>query len=67
MDEDLKVYHNLKILEGSEDTKKIKYIILIILNRPVIKEQLLHLNKISDFIICADGGANWLFDTEGKE
>lgn len=42
--------------------EKIKYSVLILLNRPIIKEYYLKLRELSNFIICADGAANRLYD-----
>ena len=36
--------------------------IMIILNRPIKKQQYLLLRNNSDYVICADGAANRLFD-----
>lgn len=61
------VVHNLRIIDKKEDRKKLKCIMLIVLNRPVIPEQLKQLLSVSDCVICADGGANHIYDVEGKE
>ena len=47
--------------------KKYKYSILIILNRPICKEMFLLLKDKVDHIICADGGANRIYDDLGDE
>ena len=41
--------------------------IMIILNRPIIFEQYKHLRKNCDFVICADGAANRLYDFDHGE
>ena len=46
--------------------EKIKYTVLIVLNRPLIKEFYLKIRDISDFIICADGAANRIYDIIDK-
>ena len=50
------------------DAKKeiTRYTVLIILNRPLIKEFYLRLRDLSNFIICADGAANRLYDIMDK-
>jgi hypothetical protein len=41
--------------------------ILIILNRPILTEQYYHYRKISDYVICADGAANRLYELSERE
>jgi len=43
------------------------YTVLIILNRPIIKNLYLKLKDKIDFVICADGAANHMYDNLGKE
>jgi hypothetical protein len=47
--------------------KKNLYTVLIILNRPIIKNLFLKLKEKVDFVICADGAANRMFDNLGYE
>lgn len=47
--------------------KKYKYTILIVLNRPILKEMFIMLKDKVDNIICADGGANRLYDDLGSD
>ncbi len=46
--------------------EKMKFTVLIVLNRPIIKEFFLRIREISDFIICADGAANRIYDIIDK-
>lgn len=55
---------DLRYLDASEE--KMRYNVLIILNRPIIKEFYLSLRELSNFIICADGAANRLYDIIDK-
>lgn len=41
--------------------------ILIVLNRPIIKEQYIQLRKSAKYVICADGAANQMYQTLGVE
>jgi hypothetical protein len=43
-----------------------RYTVLIILNRPIMKELFFKLRDKIDYIICADGGANRMFDDLGE-
>lgn len=47
--------------------KKYKYTILIVLNRPILKELFILLKDKVDHIICADGGANRMYDDLGED
>ena len=47
--------------------KRNLFTILIILNRPIIKQLFLKLKEKVDFIICADGAANRMYDNLGYE
>lgn len=47
--------------------KKNLYTVLIILNRPIIKNLYLKLKEKVDFVICADGAANRMYDNLGIE
>jgi hypothetical protein len=47
--------------------KKNLYTVLIILNRPIIKTLYMKLKEKVDFIICADGAANRMYDNLGYE
>jgi hypothetical protein len=38
------------------------YIVLIILNRPILKRQYQDMASKVDYIICSDGGANRMYD-----
>lgn len=51
---------NFSFLDAKEERQR--YTVLIILNRPIIKEFYLKLFDLSNFIICADGAANRLFE-----
>jgi hypothetical protein len=51
-------------LDAKEE--KIKYTVLIILNRPIIRDFYFKLRNLSNFIICADGAANRLYDIIDK-
>lgn len=55
---------NLAFLDSKDE--KIRFTVLIILNRPIIKECYMKLRELSNFIICADGAANRLFDIMDK-
>lgn len=59
------------MVESSENTidltfldslEKQSFTVLIILNRPIIKELYYKLKDKIDFIICADGAANRVYD-----
>lgn len=56
---------DLSFLDAKEE--KTKYTVLIILNRPLIKEFYFRLRELSNFIICADGAANRLYDIMSKD
>ena len=43
--------------------KKYDYTVLIILNRPIITEQYKDLIQKVDYVICADGAANRIYDS----
>ena len=43
------------------------YTIMIILNRPILTAQYKQLRKITDYVICADGAANRLYELKEKE
>jgi hypothetical protein len=47
--------------------KKYKFTILIVLNRPLLKEMFIMLKDKVDHIICADGGANRMYDDLGTD
>jgi hypothetical protein len=47
--------------------KKNLYSVLIILNRPIIESLYLKLKEKVDFVICADGAANRMYDNLGYE
>lgn len=55
---------DLSILDAKDE--KIKYTVLIVLNRPLIKEFYFRIRDLSDFIICADGAANRIYDIMDK-
>lgn len=42
-------------------------VVIIILNRPLIKEKIVNLSKKADLIICADGGANRYYEAVGEK
>jgi thiamine pyrophosphokinase len=56
---------DMTIFDSNE--KKYKYTILIILNRPICKELFILLKDKVDHIICADGGANRMYDDLGED
>ena len=47
--------------------KKYSYTVLIVLNRPIIKQLYINLKDKIDFIICADGAANRMYDNLGVD
>lgn len=55
---------DLTFLDAKDE--KIKYTVLIVLNRPLIREFFLRIRNISDFIMCADGAANRIYDIIDK-
>jgi hypothetical protein len=44
------------------EEKKYIYTVMIVLNRPLVKEFYMDLKNKTDYIICADGGANRIYD-----
>jgi uncharacterized Rossmann fold enzyme len=56
---------DLSFFDSTE--KKNLYTVLIILNRPIIKQLYLKLKEKVDFVICADGAANRMYDNLGIE
>ena len=56
---------DLTLFDTSE--KRYKFSILIVLNRPILKEMIVMLKDKVDHIICADGGANRLYDDLGED
>lgn len=55
---------DLTFLDPKED--KFIFNVLIILNRPLIKEFYLRWRGLSNFIMCADGAINRLYDILDK-
>ena len=55
---------DLSFLDAKDE--KLKYTVLIILNRPLIKEFYFRIREIADFIMCADGAANRIYDIMDK-
>lgn len=55
---------DLTFLDKNE--QKNIYTVLIILNRPLIVDYYLSIREISNFIICADGAANRIYDIIDK-
>jgi hypothetical protein len=49
------------------DDDKYCYIVLVVLNRPIVKELYLDLKNRVDYVICADGAANRMYDDLGSE
>jgi|LauGreDrversion4_2_1035121.scaffolds.fasta_scaffold386196_3 hypothetical protein len=47
--------------------KKNLYTVLIILNRPIITNLFSKLREKVDFVICADGAANRMYDNLGYQ
>jgi hypothetical protein len=47
--------------------KRNLYTVLIILNRPIIKDLFMKLRDKVDFVICADGAANRMYDNLGYQ
>lgn len=43
------------------------YTIMILLNRPIILSQFTQLRKISNYVICADGAANRLYELKERD
>jgi len=43
------------------------YTIMIILNRQILLDQYKQLRRISNYVICADGAANRLYELKEKE
>jgi hypothetical protein len=56
---------DMTIFDSKE--KRYKYTILIVLNRPILKEFFLSIREKVDHMICADGGANRIFDALGED
>lgn len=50
----------------SSDKSLFLYSIMIILNRPIIVDQYKQFRRISDYIICADGAANRLYELKER-
>ena len=44
------------------EEKTFAYTVMIILNRPINKDLFLLLKNKSDYVICADGAANQVYD-----
>ncbi len=40
---------------------------MILLNRPIIVSQYTQLRKISNYVICADGAANRLYELKDRD
>jgi thiamine pyrophosphokinase len=51
----------------SSESKKYQYNIMIVLNRPVYVDQYILLRKLTDYVVCADGAANRLYELEQRE
>ena len=49
--------------EKDKDTSTV----LVVLNRPIVREMFEELKSKVDFIICADGAANRMYDDLDKE
>ena len=47
--------------------KKYDYTVMIILNRPIHVEQFIKLRNICDYVICADGAANRLYELKERD
>ncbi len=47
--------------------KKYDYTVLIVLNRPILSEQYKDLIQKVDYVICADGAANRIYDSLKEE
>ena len=47
--------------------KKNLYTVLVILNRPILNTMFLKLKEKVDYVICADGAANRMYDNLGYE
>jgi thiamine pyrophosphokinase len=54
---------NFSFLDTNE---KKRFTVLIILNRPIIKNLFLKIREKVDYIICADGAANRMYDNLGN-
>lgn len=59
-------YDNIVDFSNLDPNEKKIYTVLIILNRPIIKDLFFKLIKNIDYIICADGAANRMFDNLGE-
>ncbi len=55
-------FKNLCVIE-----KKYDYTVMIILNRPIHIEQFIKLRSICDYVICADGAANRVYELKEKD
>jgi|LauGreDrversion4_2_1035121.scaffolds.fasta_scaffold1036037_2 hypothetical protein len=49
------------------DKPSYSYTIMILLNRPIIVSQYTQLRKISNYVICADGAANRLYELKERD
>lgn len=50
-----------------EVERKYTYVVLIVLNRPIIKLMYMLIKDKIDYVICADGAANRMHDNLGVE
>ena len=50
-----------------KEKKVYAYTVMIILNRPILVEQYKKLRSICDYVICADGAANRLYELVERE
>jgi thiamine pyrophosphokinase len=52
---------NIAFLDSNE--KKFSYSVMIVLDAEIVQEQFMLFKNKSDFVICADGAANRVYDT----
>lgn len=63
----MQLFYDLSIFDSQCSDKHNHKIIVIVLNRPLIKEKIQAISKKADLIICADGGANRFYEAVGEE
>lgn len=51
----------------ASDKPQYSYTIMIVLNRPILVSQFSHYRNISDYVICADGAANRLYELKERD
>ena len=61
---------NINIVDFSfldQNDRRYTHTVLIVLNRPILKEQFVDLKNKVDYVICADGAANRMYDDLGTD